>query len=311
MHWLDFLLPSSECTLCRRPIRPGAPWACTACLKRLPRVVPPACDACGRPLRTPQALDFEGESAENKLREAAGGDGGVLPSASSRGEANATAVVSFGTRAGRWRFDRLRPRRRRSRGRQGGAEGASLRCRFCIRRPPFSGALHLGPYEGALRMSIQQLKFEARREIARTLGALLAEQMGRARGWARRNRLIVPVPLHARRLAERGYNQAELLATAVGEHLGWRVVPALHRLRPTRSQVGLSIRDRRENLAGAFGVTQPTAVAGRDLLLIDDVYTTGVTAHEATLALLRNGAASVAVACVAVTVAPADLGGEV
>lgn len=267
MRWLDRLLPSAECTLCRRPVRPGPPWACRACLARIPRVQPPVCRDCGRPLRSPAA------------------DGGR-----ERGAAP--------------------PRGSSAAGRSGSGDAGALRCRFCRVRPPFAWSVHLGPYDGALRSSIQLLKFESRREIARTLGALLAERIVAERRRLSRRSVVVPIPLHAERLARRGYNQAELLAEAVAAGLGLRLAPALRRLRPTRSQVGLSVRERRQNLAGAFEVAAPAEVAGCDAIIVDDVYTTGVTAAEAAFALLRSGAASTAVACAAVTVAEADLRGE-
>ncbi len=107
---------------------------------------------------------------------------------------------------------------------------------------------------------------------------------------------LVPVPLHSQRLRERGYNQAALLARAVGDVLGVPALPtALVRSRQTRSQVELGAQERRENVRGAFAVP-PAAVAtirGQAITLIDDVCTTGATLEACAAALRQAGARSV------------------
>lgn len=259
MRWLAWLFPSGTCSLCRRPIRLGPPWACTRCIERLPLLQPPLCPTCSRPLR--------------------GQVGAAAPGATER----RGTVQTPGT-----------------------AGKVPLACRFCRVPPPFRWAVHVGVYEGALQTHIQRLKFENHRLAARTLGYLLAGQV-MSRISPEGNNVIVPVPLHARRLAARGYNQAALLAQAISEHCGVPIAHALWRQRETSPQARLSMRERRQNLRGAFRVTEPAAVRGRHVVLIDDVYTTGVTTREAALALLRAGAGVVGVACVAVTVADADM----
>ncbi len=90
--------------------------------------------------------------------------------------------------------------------------------------------------------------------------------------------MIVPVPLHRTRLAERGYNQAEALAHGVARSVAANVVPAVKRIRPTPSQTSLSITERIENVRGAFALTRDSArVTGKHVLLVDDVMTTGAT----------------------------------
>jgi len=129
-----------------------------------------------------------------------------------------------------------------------------------------------GHYGGALAHAIHRFKYLARPDLARPLGSLLA-------------RLdpidvdvIVPVPLHPRRLLERGYNQAALLATEMGRSRGIPVAHrALRRLRHGQPQTGLDRSQRLKNLADAFSLRQPNAVRGRRVLLIDDVRTTGAT----------------------------------
>jgi ComF family protein len=107
--------------------------------------------------------------------------------------------------------------------------------------------------------------------------------------------LIVPVPLHASRLRERGYNQAELIARRVAVITAMPIcATALSRIRPTGQQVKTSGRsERRENMRGAFVVTDGVAVVDRDIVLVDDVTTTGATLEDCARALKEAGASSV------------------
>jgi len=154
------------------------------------------------------------------------------------------------------------------------------------------------PAEDALNplaRAIQLLKYGSRRPIAATLARLLAEHYpftGEA--------TLVPVPLHPSRLRQRGFNQAALLAV----HLGRRrrlpvVLRALLKRHPTPAQAALRAVDRWRNLDATFAVRDPRAVEGRRIVLIDDVLTTGATAHACAVALHAAGAAAVDVYTVA------------
>ncbi len=117
---------------------------------------------------------------------------------------------------------------------------------------------------------------------------------------------VIPVPLYKRKQAERGFNQAELVARAALKQLSQPqrlelCRGVLLRRRDTGSQIGLTRHQRRENLRGAFAVSDPTRILNRDILLIDDVFTTGTTASECARVLLRAGAARVWVVTVART----------
>ncbi|HHY45697.1 MAG TPA: ComF family protein [Firmicutes bacterium] len=106
----------------------------------------------------------------------------------------------------------------------------------------------------------------------------------------------MPVPLSNERLASRGFNQAELLAAGLARVIGTRVVPeALSRVEVTRPQSKLGAAGRRYNLKGAFVARYPGLVAGKSVLLVDDVLTTGATADQCAVALLRAGALRVVV----------------
>ena len=123
--------------------------------------------------------------------------------------------------------------------------------------------------------------------------------------------LVVPVPLHARKLRQRGFNQSELIArVAIKRHAlnppagsGHLVLHPgiLERRRETQSQTGLTRHQRRENIRGAFAVVRPAEIAGRDILLVDDVFTTGTTVSECARVLRRAGASKIYVATVART----------
>jgi ComF family protein len=158
-----------------------------------------------------------------------------------------------------------------------------------------------------MRQAIHAFKYDGLRPAAHPLGQLLASAIARLRSEAPSDLLVVPVPLHRAKLADRGFNQARLLAAEAiaslrRSHPAWQLTLApttLVRLRVTQSQAGLTPRQRRQNLRGAFAVSDPAAVAGRHVLIVDDILTTGATARACARALLAAGAASAWVATLA------------
>lgn len=173
--------------------------------------------------------------------------------------------------------------------------------------PPFARAVAYGVYEGRMKEAIHALKYGRIQGMARGLGRLLAEAIRQLAGEAPGEILVVPVPLHRSKYAQRGFNQARSLAAeAIGNlrrsHPEWRLTlapSALMRLRATESQAGLSPHERRLNIRGAFSVSDPRLVAGRNILLVDDILTTGATAREAARTLIEAGAEAVWVATLA------------
>ena len=149
------------------------------------------------------------------------------------------------------------------------------------------------PFASPLREGIHALKYGGSPQLAEPFGARMARAWrGAAAGWEPDS--ITPVPLHAARERERGYNQSERLARVVARDLGCRMDrTALRRLRATAQQAQLGREERQANVAGAFGA-RPERVAGRRILLIDDVYTTGATLRACAAALYSAGAAEVA-----------------
>ena len=148
------------------------------------------------------------------------------------------------------------------------------------------------PFTGPVRASVHALKYDGVRELAGPLGAAMAT---RWRAAGRGGEALVPVPVHRQRLRERGYDQAALLATAVGGALGLPVMAALARTEATRAQHGLGRAARARNVASRFVVPGPFvgAVADRWLVLIDDVVTTGATLSACARALMEAGAMGV------------------
>ncbi|MGA7295047.1 MAG: ComF family protein [Terriglobales bacterium] len=173
--------------------------------------------------------------------------------------------------------------------------------------PPYERAVAYGSYDGPLRDLIHLLKFHQVRPAAPVLGRMLAESIARLEQAMPVGKvMMIPVPLYTRKQAQRGFNQAEMIARAALKELArpkrFELCPdVLKRCRETGSQIGLTRHQRRANLRGAFSVSDPTRILNRDILLIDDVFTTGTTASECARVLLRAGAARVWVATVART----------
>ncbi len=181
-----------------------------------------------------------------------------------------------------------------------------MECLACRLAPPeFARAVCYGSYQDELREMIHLLKYEGVRSLAELLGARLAEAVLDLAGEAAGDLRVVSVPLFPAAERRRGFNQARLLADAAVKRMRvlrpeWKLQAAhgaLVRRKSTEHQFELSRRERRRNLIGAFEVTGD--VRGREVLLIDDVLTTGATARECARVLRRAGASKVWVATVA------------
>jgi ComF family protein len=177
------------------------------------------------------------------------------------------------------------------------AAGGPRLCGSCAADPPAWDWARAGAsYEGVVRDAIHALKFEGKRPLARPLAALIREQWGSV--LATDVTGLVPVPLAGAREHERGFNQAALLAEGVAAGLDLPVRPRwLARVRATRAQSELGAAERRANVRGAFAADPATA--GRHVVVVDDVLTTGATAAECARALRAVGAARVGVLTVA------------
>ena len=182
-------------------------------------------------------------------------------------------------------------------------EAERVLCGECrIGNPDFDVARAFGVYRGTLRALVLQLKFRRRERLGRRLGAYLAAAWERVEIFQSETRpLLVPVPLFHSRERQRGFNQARLLAEGLARHLsrsrgGKRLQVAAHvlaRIRETLPQTGLSALARRENVRGAFKVKDPKQIEGRDVVLVDDVMTTGATLSACSHALKQAGSGTV------------------
>jgi len=166
-------------------------------------------------------------------------------------------------------------------------------CGRCRRgRGELDRGASLGPYDGALRVAVHELKYRGRWRVARRLGELLLESP-RVRETLV-GAVVVEVPLHPSRLRSRGFNQAGLLADSLAAGAAVpRPGSVLVRRRETPPQTGLSAAHRRRNVEGAFVVRRKASVAGRAVVLVDDVMTTGATLRACARALRLAGATEI------------------
>jgi len=176
---------------------------------------------------------------------------------------------------------------------RGCSSGGHL-CGRCNQKiPPFTRVHAVGLYDLSLRQALHQFKFHNRVGLDRPLGQLLRRQLSNDD----RLDLIVPVPLNLKRLRQRSYNQALLLAREIGRDLGVPVeINLLVRGQDTESQRNFSAAAREKNMRGAFQLQKP--LNGEKILLVDDVMTTGATVSACSQELLRGGAGEVQVAVI-------------
>lgn len=184
--------------------------------------------------------------------------------------------------------------------------GHGLDCGGCLRQPPaFAHTEAPWHYGFPVDSLISAFKHRGDRVLGHLLGQLLARhlQQAYAAGLERPERLV-PVPLARRRLRQRGFNQAELLARWLSHDLRLPVAHALQRPLETPPQQGLDAAARKRNLRHAFAVVPGNDLQGQHLALVDDVLTTGATADALARQLLRAGARRVDVYCLARTPKP-------
>jgi ComF family protein len=184
-----------------------------------------------------------------------------------------------------------------------GRTGEDHPCGRCIESPPaFRLARAAVVYDRSMVAVIQRFKYKGKAHLAKPLGALLGAAFRCY--WAGAGiDLVLPVPLHRRRLKTRGFNQSLLLIRELRRHGGVAgsavETDILVRRRATSTQAGLRRSERRENVSGAFDVRHPERIKGKRVLLVDDVITTGATADACARVLLENDATRVDVLAVA------------
>lgn len=174
--------------------------------------------------------------------------------------------------------------------------GEEVSCGACMADPPRFDRLRAAVAYGDISRKVAlRLKYGGRPGVAETIARLIERHLG-----ASADAILAPVPLHRWRIWRRGYNQAALIASALARRAGLEArLDLIERVKPTPQLKGMSPRERREAVRGAFRVAarHKEDVRGRRVVLVDDVYTSGATANGCAKALKRAGAAEVNVLC--------------
>jgi ComF family protein len=182
-------------------------------------------------------------------------------------------------------------------------EGGPHTCAACLeRRPPFDRHRSCAPYRGELKEALLLFKYRRFRSLGKPLGRFVADALAEEIILWDKVDVVVPVPLHARRRRERGFDQARILAREIGRLRRLPVAAGvLRKVRNIPPQTSLERDERRTNVRGAYEAVGADRIRGRVVLLVDDVFTTGSTIGECAAVLKRAGAKEVR----AVTVAQA------
>jgi len=169
-------------------------------------------------------------------------------------------------------------------------------CGGCLKdEPPFKLARSFGLYEGVLKKAINLLKYQGIKRLSKPLSELILQTIEIPAVDA-----VVPVPLHERRLKEREFNQSALIARHIAKRLGIPLLPdCLIKTRDTMPQVGLSMKERAKNIKKAFEIKDRDLLNGKDIMLVDDVFTTGATVRECSKVLKKGGAGDIYVITIA------------
>ncbi|MEE9912398.1 MAG: ComF family protein [Deltaproteobacteria bacterium] len=169
-------------------------------------------------------------------------------------------------------------------------------CASCMdKRPWFTSARSAVAYTGVIHDAIHQFKYGRNITTGAALARMLADFHFADMDFGIFD-AIVPVPLHIKRLRERGFNQSLILARTLGKKQGLKVdFSLLKRRKLTLTQTGLDKKEREKNISGAFTAGLPEKVRAKNLILVDDVYTTGSTVNECARTLVKAGARQVAV----------------
>ena len=296
----NFIFPAEEgCVLCKKAVSMRNAeeifyaLICGDCLSRIPFVEEPICKICGRPLRGHLREHLQGQLR----RQSPGRLQGHL-----KGQLKGQFQKHLNGQLQGQLQEQPRAQRVIREVNEGSKPGGASVCNDCSGQGRFFFmARAVGAYDGVLKDLICEFKFYGRRDLAEGLGVLMAREVSRRRRM-RTCDIIVPVPLHPIRLAERGYNQAELLAGEVASCFGIPVKNSMERVIRWGEQNKLGRQLRQDHIRGAFNVPHPGKIAGKRVLLVDDVITTGNTANECARALLRAGAVEICVIAAAISV---------
>jgi len=171
----------------------------------------------------------------------------------------------------------------------------SIICRDCIQdEPAFKSARSFGLYEGSLKKAINLLKYHGIKRLSKPLSDIIFQTNPAPEEFRCGVDTIIPVPLYKKRLRQREFNQSALLAKHMAKSLGVKLIlNCLVKIKDTMPQVGLSSKDRIKNIRKAFGIRNQNLIDGKNIVLVDDVFTTGATARECSRVLKNAGAENI------------------
>jgi len=175
-------------------------------------------------------------------------------------------------------------------------------CEGCLAtRPSVNRVRAAFQYQGIIKEAIPLFKYQSKLSLARVFEIYMFDAFERFFSTSSIDR-ILPIPLHQKKMKQRGFNQSFILIrnfmkkykSIYGKKPGWQIdIGTLLRIKSTRPQTGFDVQQRKDNLKGAFCVKKRQPIVGENILLIDDVYTTGATCGEAARVLLKSGASRV------------------
>jgi len=168
---------------------------------------------------------------------------------------------------------------------------ASITCADCIvDKPIFKMARSPGLYEGVLRVAINLFKYYGIKRLSKPLSGMMFTLLDNKHPVD----VIIPVPLYKKRLRQRGFNQSALFAKHLANHIGTPLfLNCLIKIRDTMPQVGLNAKERKKNIKNSFAVISREFIQGKNIMLVDDVFTTGATVRECSKLLKKAGAENI------------------
>lgn len=183
-------------------------------------------------------------------------------------------------------------------------QNREILCLDCKRKKySFEFSRSTGVYDKVLKKCIHLFKYYGERKLAKPLGKLMVDSLVKNNEFKKKIDLIIPVPLHRNDLKKRGFNQSVLLGKVTGDYFSIPVREnVLVKKRSTPFQVNLSKKERKINILGAFSVEKPEEIKGKNILILDDVFTTGATVEECTKELMKARAKNIFVLTLARTV---------
>lgn len=166
----------------------------------------------------------------------------------------------------------------------------SITCRNCLEdEPPFEYARSAGLYEAVLKEAINLFKYHRIKRLSKPLSEIMLEIK-----IPKDIDVIVAVPMHKKRLSQKEFNHSALLAKHLADSIGIKLIPDyLIKIKETHPQVGLNAKERMENIKGTFGITNKDLIKKKNIMLVDDVVTTGATIRECSRLLKHDGAGNI------------------